>query len=75
MNTDSDEVDLDLIAALVRYVTTGDGGRPLIDGALLVFLPGWDDISRLKDTLEQAGGDALWVLPLHSMVPPAEQKK
>ena len=46
-------------------------------GAVLVFLPGWDEISRLRDRL--AAHPALQrttlLLPLHSMVPPAEQRR
>ena len=28
------------------------GGGPLVMGAVLIFLPGWDEIVRLKDKLE-----------------------
>jgi HrpA-like RNA helicase len=28
------------------------GGGPQVMGAVLVFLPGWDEIVRLKDKLE-----------------------
>jgi ATP-dependent RNA helicase DHX36 len=47
------------------------GGGP--EGAVLVFLPGWNEISQLRDQLAgdpRFGNDVL-VLPLHSMVPPA----
>ena len=82
---DPDEVDLDLAAALLHWIVStraeevrresGDGSGP--DGAVLVFLPGWHEISQLRDMLEadpRFGKDVL-VLPLHSMVPPAEQKR
>ncbi|EPS69371.1 hypothetical protein M569_05391, partial [Genlisea aurea] len=48
-------------------------------GAILVFLPGWDDIQRMREKLlsnpffkDQA---KFLILPLHSMVPLTEQKK
>ncbi|NWH73734.1 DHX36 helicase, partial [Piaya cayana] len=43
---DDDKVDLDLIAALIRYIVLEEE-----DGAILVFLPGWDNISTLHDLL------------------------
>ena len=75
MSNDLDEVDLNLINELITYLVTGAEGQPLIDGAILVFLPGWDEIARLKDLLEVEGPGGLWILPLHSMVPPQEQRK
>ena len=47
------------------------------DGAILVFLPGWDEISKVRDALEASHalmGRSV-ILPLHSMIHPAEQKK
>lgn len=42
------------------------------DGAILVFVPGWEDISKLRDSLARspAFSDArkYLLLPLHSMV-------
>ena len=56
----------------------GDGDK-FGAGAVLVFLPGWFEISQLKDLL---AGDPLFgdarrclVLPLHSGVPVAEQRR
>ncbi|XP_021572161.1 ATP-dependent RNA helicase DHX36 isoform X2 [Carlito syrichta] len=43
---DDDKVDLNLIAALIRYIVLEEE-----DGAILVFLPGWDNISTLHDLL------------------------
>ena len=81
---DPDEVDLDLTAALLHWIVATraeevkrESGGVGPDGAVLVFLPGWHEISQLRDMLEQDprfGKDVL-VLPLHSMVPPAEQKR
>uniref|UniRef100_A0A2K6N481 RNA helicase n=1 Tax=Rhinopithecus bieti TaxID=61621 RepID=A0A2K6N481_RHIBE len=43
---DDDKVDLNLIVALIRYIVLEEE-----DGAILVFLPGWDNISTLHDLL------------------------
>uniref|UniRef100_A0A3Q2PRE9 RNA helicase n=1 Tax=Fundulus heteroclitus TaxID=8078 RepID=A0A3Q2PRE9_FUNHE len=44
---DTDEkIDLELILALIRYIVLNEG-----EGAILVFLPGWDNISSLNDLL------------------------
>uniref|UniRef100_A0A8C3T5K3 ATP-dependent DNA/RNA helicase DHX36 n=1 Tax=Chelydra serpentina TaxID=8475 RepID=A0A8C3T5K3_CHESE len=43
---DDDKIDLDLIAALIRHIVLEEE-----DGAILVFLPGWDNISTLHDLL------------------------
>ncbi|XP_023379781.1 ATP-dependent RNA helicase DHX36 [Pteropus vampyrus] len=43
---DDDKVDLNLIAALIRHIVLEEE-----DGAILVFLPGWDNISTLHDLL------------------------
>uniref|UniRef100_A0A669DU25 RNA helicase n=1 Tax=Oreochromis niloticus TaxID=8128 RepID=A0A669DU25_ORENI len=44
---DRDEkIDLDLILALIRYIVLNEE-----EGAILVFLPGWDNISTLNDLL------------------------
>lgn len=49
------QVDIELIHSLLCYICeqsggSGEGGSVL--GAVLVFLPGWDEIMRLKDRLE-----------------------
>jgi ATP-dependent RNA helicase DHX36 len=49
-------------------------------GAVLIFLPGWDEIVRLKERLERspalaALAGSLLLLPLHSLVAPAEQRR
>ena len=54
----------------------GSAGEPPL-GAVLVFLPGWNEISQLRDELASDARFArdVLVLPLHSMVPPSEQKR
>lgn len=84
-NTDADEVDLQLIEELLKYICGEGKFRAAAAaaqtegslGAILIFLPGWDEIIRLKDRLE---GSPIFktakyqLLPLHSQVVPAEQK-
>ncbi|WCJ25069.1 DExH-box ATP-dependent RNA helicase DExH6 [Euphorbia peplus] len=47
-------------------------------GAILVFLPGWDDINRTREKLFAnpifRDNSKYTIISLHSMVPPAEQK-
>lgn len=45
-------------------------------GAVLIFLPGYDEISMLSDKLTMARfNKKFWVIPLHSMITLAEQSK
>jgi Helicase conserved C-terminal domain len=50
-----------------------------MEGAVLVFLPGWDDIGALRATLTTPGSPfssaRYSVLPLHSQIAPAEQRR
>ena len=93
-NTDLDEVDIGLIEELLMYAcgekkpASNAGDFQLVQdavsaidqeaNAVLVFLPGWDEITRLRDALEQSrafGNKARYqVLPLHSMISQAEQR-
>ncbi|XP_048362008.1 ATP-dependent DNA/RNA helicase DHX36 [Sphaerodactylus townsendi] len=68
---DDDKVDLDLIAALIRYISLEEE-----DGAILVFLPGWDNISTLHDLLMSQvmfKSDRFLIIPLHSLMPTVNQ--
>ncbi|XP_069705785.1 ATP-dependent DNA/RNA helicase DHX36 [Periplaneta americana] len=71
-NPESEEINLDLIAALIqRICITKD------DGAILVFLPGWDKISNLHKLLTDSGffpSSRYLIIPLHSMMPTVIQK-
>ena len=70
---DDDGVDLLLIEALINHISQNYG-----NGAILVFLPSWYDISQLRDNLSfGAFGDRnrFWVLPLHSGIPAGEQQQ
>lgn len=79
LRVDPDEVDLELVCQVVMYICRKN---PLqgkdADGAILVFLPGWDEILRLNDLLSSFNDRSpftLSILPLHSMVSPDEQRK
>ncbi|CAL5379861.1 unnamed protein product [Camellia sinensis] len=69
-----DVIDYDLLEDLVHYI---DETHP--EGAILVFLPGVSEIHTLFDKLAasyQFGGrSSEWLLPLHSSVASADQKK
>ncbi|XP_069856184.1 ATP-dependent DNA/RNA helicase DHX36 [Dipodomys merriami] len=68
---DDDKVDLNLIAALIRHIVLKEE-----DGAILVFLPGWDNISSLHDLLMSQvmfKSDKFIIIPLHSLMPTVNQ--
>lgn len=70
---DEKEISLDLVKALLRYICT------MGDGAILVFLPGWDTISKLNDMLKSdpvfRSQQKYLIIPLHSMMPTAFQQQ
>eukprot|EP00898_Chlorokybus_atmophyticus_P000428 jgi/Chlat1/1386/Chrsp12S02051 len=83
-STNMDEVDLNLIEMLLEYICGGgwqaaQGGANLApDGAILVFLPGWDEMSRLRDNLASSStfkSSKFSILLMHSRVATAEQKR
>ncbi|XP_053566041.1 ATP-dependent DNA/RNA helicase DHX36 [Bombina bombina] len=68
---DSDNIDLDLIAELIRHIVLKGE-----DGAILVFLPGWDNISNLHELLMSQvmfKSDRFIIIPLHSLMPTVNQ--
>ncbi|CAH8385689.1 unnamed protein product [Eruca vesicaria subsp. sativa] len=71
-----EQVDVSLILQLVRKICgdSEDGG-----GAILVFLPGWDDINKTRQRLLDSpffkDTSKFNIICLHSMVPAGEQKK
>uniref|UniRef100_A0A4X2LKK4 ATP-dependent DNA/RNA helicase DHX36 n=2 Tax=Vombatus ursinus TaxID=29139 RepID=A0A4X2LKK4_VOMUR len=68
---DDDKVDLNLIVALIRHIVLEEE-----DGAILVFLPGWDNISSLHDLLMSQvmfKSDRFIIIPLHSLMPTVNQ--
>jgi ATP-dependent RNA helicase DHX36 len=48
-NPESEEINLDLIAALIQHICIAK-----LEGAILVFLPGWDNISSLHKLLKES---------------------
>ncbi|XP_019193302.1 PREDICTED: DExH-box ATP-dependent RNA helicase DExH6-like [Ipomoea nil] len=67
-------IDEVLIEQLIRKICMNSK-----DGAILVFLPGWDDINRTRERLHKSAffkdASKFSIIPLHSMVPSVEQKK
>ncbi|XP_037344927.1 ATP-dependent DNA/RNA helicase DHX36 [Pungitius pungitius] len=71
MLDDDDKIDLELILALIRHIVLKEE-----DGAILVFLPGWDNISGLNDLLvaqQMFRSDRFVIIPLHSLMPTVNQ--
>ncbi|XP_078524019.1 ATP-dependent DNA/RNA helicase DHX36 isoform X3 [Lissotriton helveticus] len=70
-SVDDDKIDHDLIVALIRHIVLKGE-----DGAILVFLPGWADISTLNDLLMAQvmfKSDKFIIIPLHSLMPTINQ--
>ncbi|XP_026827375.1 ATP-dependent DNA/RNA helicase DHX36 [Ooceraea biroi] len=71
-NPDSEKLSLDLIEKLVRYICNTKG-----PGAILIFLPGMMDISKLNRMLIDSGcypSHKYVIYPLHSRMPTIDQK-
>ncbi|XP_015591830.2 dosage compensation regulator isoform X2 [Cephus cinctus] len=67
------EISFELLEALLRYIKDQD-----INGAVLIFLPGWSMIFALMKHLQLHpifGGSNYFVIPLHSQLPRDEQRK
>ncbi|PKA50139.1 putative pre-mRNA-splicing factor ATP-dependent RNA helicase [Apostasia shenzhenica] len=69
-----ENIDIILIERLLKKICIDSS-----EGAILVFLPGWDDISQTQERLlaSRVFGDSskFMILPLHSMIPTTEQKR
>ncbi|XP_056622648.1 ATP-dependent DNA/RNA helicase DHX36 [Triplophysa dalaica] len=71
MMDDDDKINLELIVALIRHIVRNED-----NGAILVFLPGWDNISTLNDLLmadQMFKSDRFKIIPLHSLMPTVSQ--
>jgi len=69
-----EKLDTDLVAAIVNHIH-----RKEREGAILVFVPGWEQISKVhklltEDRLYKLAGKVK-VFPLHSMMPTVSQKE
>ncbi|KAM0016029.1 putative RNA helicase [Helianthus debilis subsp. tardiflorus] len=73
-DVDPELIDVILIEQLLRKICMESE-----EGAILVFLPGWDDINKARDKLTSSSffkdASKFLILALHSMVPSSEQKK
>ena len=67
-------IDTHLILSLLRKICIDSA-----EGAILVFLPGWDDINQTRERLLACPNfkdpKKFLILSLHSMIPSSEQKK
>ncbi|XP_063701150.1 ATP-dependent DNA/RNA helicase DHX36-like [Culicoides brevitarsis] len=73
MNPQSENADLELIEELIFYISMNLG-----PGAILVFLPGYGQISKLCTSLTKSGRfpeRKFKIFPLHSLLTGADQKK
>ncbi|KAK4492871.1 hypothetical protein RD792_000196, partial [Penstemon davidsonii] len=73
-NVNSELIDCVLIEQLLRRICSDSS-----EGAILIFLPGWDDIKRMRERLLDNPFfndlSKFVIIPLHSMIPSVEQKK
>ena len=68
---DETRIDFDLLEEILLYIHTTKE-----EGAVLVFLPGFGEISVLLSRLQSNYAFAeSWLVPLHSSVSPTEQRK
>jgi hypothetical protein len=72
---DDEQIDDMLLLEIVRFICSSSYG----DGAILIFLPGWAEISEFQLLLESThpfnNKSNYSVLPLHSGIPSKEQRK
>ncbi|CAI9097589.1 OLC1v1034058C1 [Oldenlandia corymbosa var. corymbosa] len=68
------KLDLGLIESTIEYICRNES-----DGALLVFLTGWDDITKLLDKVKAnnflGNSGKFLVLPLHGSMPTVNQRE
>ena len=71
-----EELNPNLVAALIFQLHV----EKERDGAILVFLPGWEDISKVNALLTSEGKSRFFlhnadIFPLHSLLPTANQRQ
>ncbi|KAK7094211.1 hypothetical protein V1264_007863 [Littorina saxatilis] len=72
-NFDFTKIDLDLVMALIQHIVSTKE-----DGALLVFVPGWEEISNLHKMLQanpSFTAGRYKIIPLHSLMPTVNQRE
>lgn len=70
---ESEEINMDLIIELLKKICVESPDRE----AILVFLPGWDKISKLNKMLTEDGhlsSSRYIIIPLHSLMPTVAQR-
>ena len=69
----SEDLNHNLVAALVHHIHTHEDE----EGAILVFLPGWEDINKVNTLLTQSRFQLFYakIFPLHSLMPTATQRE
>ena len=71
---DDEQIDDELVVEVIKYIGKSSYG----DGAILIFLPGWQEISELmlllENTVPFSDKSKFSVLPLHSGIPSKEQR-
>lgn len=68
-------LDFGMLAKLVRIAARGEFKDGPKDGAILVFVPGVGEISRLISELQRSEGPPLSCLPLHGALPSEQQRR
>lgn len=72
---DDEQLNTELLLEVLHYITKSSHG----EGAILVFLPGWQEISEvsmlLENTVPFSNRSRYMVLPLHSGIPSQDQRK
>eukprot|EP00928_Gymnodinium_smaydae_P086237 TRINITY_DN7015_c0_g3_i3.p1 TRINITY_DN7015_c0_g3~~TRINITY_DN7015_c0_g3_i3.p1 ORF type:complete len:1283 (+),score=277.09 TRINITY_DN7015_c0_g3_i3:94-3849(+) len=73
------QFDLPIVEALLTDLASKKGGSSGGGGGILVFLPGWDEIERLKrrcrDHAVLGDRSRFWILPLHSQIRLEQQRE
>jgi hypothetical protein len=71
---DDENIDEELILAICHYIIQSSYG----DGAILLFFPGWIEISEflilLESTVPFNDAKKFWILPLHSGIAAKDQR-
>lgn len=66
-------IDIDLIHHIINHICTR-----MEEGAILVFVPGWEEIKKLHEMIQHTArckSGSLRVIPLHSLMPTVNQRE
>ncbi|BFZ23379.1 hypothetical protein BsWGS_26418 [Bradybaena similaris] len=72
-NFDYSKINLDLIQHIINFISSHMG-----EGAILVFVPGWEEIRKLHEMLQATARNkfgSIKVIPLHSLMPTVNQRE